>query len=45
MMPMKVVEGQHLRRVLETTDSDMVQSARILGISRSTLYGPGVQDS
>jgi DNA-binding NtrC family response regulator len=32
------VEEEHIRMVLEKTDSNIRQSAKILGISRSTLY-------
>ncbi|MFV2073213.1 MAG: sigma-54-dependent transcriptional regulator [Thermoanaerobaculales bacterium] len=32
------VEGEHIRRVLEHTDSNIQRAAKILGISRSTLY-------
>ena len=32
------VEGDHIRRVLEHTGANIQRTAKILGISRSTLY-------
>jgi DNA-binding NtrC family response regulator len=32
------VEAEHIRKVLEMTESNIRQTAEILGISRSTLY-------
>ena len=32
------VEGEHIRRVIESTEGNIQRSAKILGISRSTLY-------
>ncbi len=38
LKPLAVVEEEHIRRVLDATQGNMAQAAKVLGISRSTLY-------